>query len=565
MSAGARAWSRAALVLAFAALGAVAARLVAARALGDVPHVMDEIAYLFQAKTFAAGRLTAPVALPRAAFALWFVDDRWAKFSIFPPGWPAVLAIGVKLGAARWVNPILHAATTPIVAAAAARLGGPRARVPAAAMYALSPQAVILAASFMSHGVVALGAALALWAGAALASNRTRPRARARALVALAGGAGVGIALLARPLCGVVAAIALFAPPIVSRDRAAAIRPLLAAIVPIAFAVALLGAYNHALTGHATRFPQTAWFDEHLAPDDDPFFAYHPGCNALGLGPGHGCDTSIRAGYHDVANALSNTGDNLTSWAFLAGGGPLVFLFAIYGALAGRSRKGPRAAALLVPLAAIVLYALYWYAGTCFGARFYHAGLPALIALAAAGASRAWTALRHRLVPLVAFVIVAYALLGAAGFTYAYDELAHGYWGTDTRFAHLVVPAPRALVMIAFAEKEVPMHRMRVTAVSSKDKAVWHDSVRALSALRLDGPWLDEQPIAFAKYHPRLVAELRARHPGRALFVYVMHARPADDELAPYEGSRFAALEGEGPEPAPNFGGYVVPSAAAGR
>ena len=54
-------------IFAIAALGVVLARLIEWKALGDVPHVMDEVAYAFQARTMAGGHLSMPVALPRAA------------------------------------------------------------------------------------------------------------------------------------------------------------------------------------------------------------------------------------------------------------------------------------------------------------------------------------------------------------------------------------------------------------------------------------------------------------------------------------------------------------------
>ncbi|MEO6418569.1 MAG: hypothetical protein ABIP39_04140, partial [Polyangiaceae bacterium] len=234
-----------AAILAIAALGVLLARLIEWKALGDVPHVMDEIAYAFQAKTMATGHLVMPVALPRAAFAMWFVDDRVARFSIFPPGWPAVLALGLKLHAETWVNPLLHGGTVLLVASIARKVAGTRAQLVAALAYALSPQALILAASMMSHTLVAFGAALALYAGVSEARRRT----------VLLGGAAIGLVLLARPLCGVVVAIgfaglALFA---IVRQQASVSRFAIA-LAPLVFACISLGAYNAALTGSALRF-----------------------------------------------------------------------------------------------------------------------------------------------------------------------------------------------------------------------------------------------------------------------------------------------------------------------
>ncbi len=75
---------------------AQSARAIAHSVLGDVAHVQDEVAYMLQAKTFASLELTSKIGLPRAAFDMWFVDDRTTRHAIFPPGWPALLAIGFR-------------------------------------------------------------------------------------------------------------------------------------------------------------------------------------------------------------------------------------------------------------------------------------------------------------------------------------------------------------------------------------------------------------------------------------------------------------------------------------
>ncbi len=68
--------------------------------LHTMPHIEDETAYLFQAKTFAAGQLWAP-APPEPEFFehehMIMRNGRW--FSKYPPLWSALLAVGVKIGA----------------------------------------------------------------------------------------------------------------------------------------------------------------------------------------------------------------------------------------------------------------------------------------------------------------------------------------------------------------------------------------------------------------------------------------------------------------------------------
>ncbi len=513
---------------------------------------MDEIAYVFQAKTYLTGHVTAPVALPRAAFALWFVDDRATKYGIFPPGWPAVMAFGVLFHVRAWVNPILHGLTTWIVSKSARRVGGPRARILAALVYGFSPQALFLAASLMSHTVVAFGAACALWAG--ISANTTKI---SRFTIAL-GSAGVAIAMLSRPLCGVVVALGLGTLLLNALvEKKISLDFCVAAALPIALGVIVLCAYNQAITGSASRFPQSVWFDEHAPPLDDSFFHYRPGCNDLGFGSGHGCDEGIKNAAHDLKNALSNTGDNLISWLFLAGGGPLSLLapFFVIALAHGKSRRRFLALGATIP-AAIVLYALYWYAGTCFGARFYQAALPALLLFGALALSRLDRFLKHA----TRYGVIAWLGLSVPGFVMGLNEVSDHYWGLDDRFVHVAQNWNHgtAVVLVAFKNKGLPMHYLRVTGFTSHSpNSVWHNSVRVLSALTLDSPSPEHDELVFAKFHPALVSELREKYPNRAFYMYLVADSPANDVLEPYSANQWA--DPDAPKPKDNFDGYLVP------
>jgi 4-amino-4-deoxy-L-arabinose transferase-like glycosyltransferase len=530
---------------ALAVAGVLLSRLIAHCALGDVPHVQDEQAYLLQARTMAMGRLFADVALPRAAFNMWFVDDRWARFGIFPPGWPAVLAIGVKLHATFWVNPLLHGVATWFVGLAARRMGGARAQILAAALYSLSPQAVLLASSLMSHAFVAACAAVVIYVGGEIIAGNTK-----RSMFWLGGGA-LGIAFATRPLCGAALAMGLGAMVFyairVGRARA---RDVILIAVPVAAATALLCAYNAALTGSPLRFPQTAYFDGHLPPVDIPFFHYHVGCNDLGFGADRGCDSGGAAA-HDLANGLSNTGDNLWAWILLAGGGPLFVAAAAYGVWITSEQSRIARALRLVPVVAVIaLYALYWYAGTSYGARFYHAALPGVIVLAAFG-------LRSIRVRAVAGVTLAVWLgWNAFALAKAADELTGTYWGTDARFGRLVDSwhSDDALVMVAFAREPAAQRPLWWTTRLVKG-GTWLDAQRANGALALNAPNLDGR-VVFAKFHPALVAELRARFAGRPMWLYVAHDRVEDDRLVEYD--TVAATIDDSPPPKDNFDGYTV-------
>jgi hypothetical protein len=80
------------------------------------PQSGDDYSYLYQAKLFATGKLYAedPVydtehPLHDCVETSCLTDDHGRRFSRYPPGWPALLAIGAKLKVPWLVNPVLGA------------------------------------------------------------------------------------------------------------------------------------------------------------------------------------------------------------------------------------------------------------------------------------------------------------------------------------------------------------------------------------------------------------------------------------------------------------------------
>ena len=88
--------------------GVAAAYLVAVRVFEAVPHVEDEMAYVWQAKVLAHGQMTAPTPPePQSMYVPFVVDANGHRSAKYPPGWPMVLALGILLGIRTWVNPLL--------------------------------------------------------------------------------------------------------------------------------------------------------------------------------------------------------------------------------------------------------------------------------------------------------------------------------------------------------------------------------------------------------------------------------------------------------------------------
>jgi hypothetical protein len=125
---------------------------VARDLLEGVPHVQDSLTYLFQAKTMARGALWAPAPPLPEFFEQEFLlvrDGRW--FGKYPPGYPAVLAIGVWLGVPWLVNPLLATLTMALLYRLGRMLYGRRVGLLAAGLGVTSPFFLFMAGDQMAH------------------------------------------------------------------------------------------------------------------------------------------------------------------------------------------------------------------------------------------------------------------------------------------------------------------------------------------------------------------------------------------------------------------------------
>ena len=119
-----------------------------------VPHVQDEVAYMFQARTYVGGALYVPALPegPREAFELYLLDHHDGHWiSAFTPGWPAILAVGVLFGVPWLVNPILGTVSIFLAYGVVQRLTNERTASICTLILATSPWFIAMAASLMSH------------------------------------------------------------------------------------------------------------------------------------------------------------------------------------------------------------------------------------------------------------------------------------------------------------------------------------------------------------------------------------------------------------------------------
>ncbi len=348
--------------------------VVARFVLDGVPHIPDGVAYLFQARTFAAGSLWFDAPPAAQAFELYLLDvvgDRW--FAVTPPGWPAVLAVGELAGAPWLVNPLLGALTIPATHGLVRRLRDRETADTVALLMAASPWLLFLSASFMTHAVSLLDAVLACLLVIQVRDGLSRWRL-------VAAGCFMGHLFLVRPLDGLVVggALALLVWFSQRERHLAAVLSYGAGCVVVG---ALVFAYNQAMTGDMLTVPIQEYTDR----------LWYPGANRLGFGADVGnppetwgeLDPYRGHGFKDVllnANQnLCNLNFELLGWAV---GGLLLFGAHVLG---GRWTRADRICGVFL-LVLAGAYSCYWFSGgPDYGARYWYLMLVPVLWLSARG------------------------------------------------------------------------------------------------------------------------------------------------------------------------------------
>ncbi len=166
-----------------------------------LPHLEDEVAYLFQAKTYAGGQLVVQSPQPRRAYWQPFVVDyapTGERFSKYSPGWPLILTLGVLLGQPWIINALFAGITVALTYRLGREIFNPDVGVVAAALTAISPMALLLNATLMGHTTALCFVTLFMYAY----WRMERSRIHAVRWGALAGIA-LGIVVINRPLTAI--------------------------------------------------------------------------------------------------------------------------------------------------------------------------------------------------------------------------------------------------------------------------------------------------------------------------------------------------------------------------
>jgi hypothetical protein len=232
------------------------------------PRIIDATSYFLEARSLAAGAFSFQVPDPTASFRGRFLlasPDGHRLGVIFPPGYPLVLALGVRLGRPLLVGPCLGALLVAATYALARALGQRRPVAwLAAGLSVLCAALRYHTADTMSHGLATLLACTAL----------TLALQRGSRWAALGAGLCVGLLIATRP---VSAAVSLLLVGYARWEDRRAWPALVLGTLP---GISLLLAQQHALTGAIFGSTQVAYY----AASDAP-----AGCFRYGFGAGIGC------------------------------------------------------------------------------------------------------------------------------------------------------------------------------------------------------------------------------------------------------------------------------------
>jgi hypothetical protein len=336
------------------------------------PHVNDEVAYLFQARMFANGHLTIPSPPVPEAFDVYLFDfSRGRMFVVPPPGWPAILALGVLIHAPWLINPVLAGFNILLAHFVLKWLYNIRIANISVLLLALSPWNIFMSMNFMTHQWSATCALLT-------AVGLIQTIKRGQIWWSLFAGFFIGIQSLIRPLDGLIIAILsgcwVLASKMVNKMKFVS---LIALAIGTLFTGGLIFPYNKFFTGDFFTYPINAYNE----------LRFGKNANAYGFGkdygmrwpldpfPGHGpLDGAVNAQLNSSQVNAELFGWPIGSLSFF-----LLFLLA---------RRFSRSDYLLLSVLITIFTAYYFYyfsGGPDFGARYWFLMIVPLVALSSRG------------------------------------------------------------------------------------------------------------------------------------------------------------------------------------
>jgi hypothetical protein len=359
-----------ALVVCLAVL--LASLIVSFSIYAAIPHIEDEMAFVWQSRLITQGRLSisSPQPNPSSFVVPFVIDYQGRRFGKYPIGWPVVLAAGEQLQVRGWINPLLSCLTFWLIYRTLQKIVNEHTALLAIVLGLFSPFFLVNAGSLLSHSwslclsVIFIGA----WLDAFTIPNPALPGRLACWLPTITGALALGLLTLTRPWTAVAVSLPFIghAGYLLLRKPSRGLLLRLCSFCLIAGTIsALYFVWQYSVTGSFRINPYTLWW---------PY-------DRIGFGPGSG----LQPGGYQPGDAWANTltslytgNTDLFGWPFLS------WLFLPFGCIT--LWKNFRSWLIALPMVALIsAYALYWTQTQVFGPRYYFEGLPAVLLFSAAG------------------------------------------------------------------------------------------------------------------------------------------------------------------------------------
>lgn len=339
-----------ALLISFAAVFVV--YFISDRLFEQMPHIEDEMAYVWQAQVISKGKLTLPS--PPGADSLsipYVVDYKGQRFAKYPPGWPIVLSLGILLNARAWINPILAGLSIWLIYLLGRKLFGEHVALFASFLTLSSPFFLLNAAMLFPHVwtlFLSLSFVLA-WLDTFGSGEKEFPKH----ISVLTAGLSLGVLAFTRPLTAVGVGFPFVLHGLLSifrGDKLTRLRVFAIGILAV-FLGALIPVWQYGVTGNAFLNPYTLWW---------PY-------DKVGFGDGYG---ALESG-HGFETALENLrfSFDLGAGDFF-GWGHVWWIFPALGWLRLRKKRIAWLVMSVFP-SLVLVYMTYW----TYTPRYYYEGL----------------------------------------------------------------------------------------------------------------------------------------------------------------------------------------------
>lgn len=393
------------LALLISITAVLAAAWVAVNTYDGLPHIEDELAYLWQAEVMADGEITlsSPVE-PYSHLVPFVIDYQGSRFGKYSPAWPAMLSLGVRLGIPLFTNALLAGVLTWLSYRLGQRLAGSGVGLLTALLIASSPMTLMLAGSFMSHTfslLLALAFMLA-WLELFLPATGGASPTPSWLLIVVCGMA-LGVLALTRPMTavGVAFPFGLHGLWLLLRSREDRAGVIGIGLIVVLLAL-LLPVWNAALTGEVGVNPYTLWWEY----------------DQIGFGPGVG---RVDGG-HTLEIGLRNTRYSLKAGVNDIFGWQKYSLLLLPVGLWYLRKKRAVWLLLGMVLSLVAVHLAYWIGSWLYGPRYYYEALPVMAVLTAAGVAglggwlaptwKRWLSFRHITMVAIPAALMAAAWLG---------------------------------------------------------------------------------------------------------------------------------------------------------